>query len=72
MAEASCPRCGKREVRIQPRNWCASTYGLALRLTFWRYARFRFMVCTACGFVEPRIEDRKALDFITSRWERAS
>ncbi len=70
MQDGACPKCGKRELRRQPRSWCDSTTGSGLRLTLFRGTRFRLQVCTACGFVEHAIEDRKALDFIAGRWER--
>jgi len=65
--DGTCPRCGKREVRRSPERRLASQRR-AIVVTAFSATRLVTYVCTACGYVEDRVEDRAVLDRIKERW----
>lgn len=68
MKNGTCPKCGKKDVRVSDgRNNGAQP----VMATVFTASRPLTYVCVACGYLEQWVTDRKFLDKVAEKWARA-
>lgn len=67
MKDGTCPRCGKREVRVSDGR---SNGAHPLLATVFTSTRPLTYVCVGCGYTEQWVTDRKFLAKVAEKWAR--
>jgi predicted nucleic-acid-binding Zn-ribbon protein len=67
MKDGICPKCGSSQVYRR-----ASGGHVTIWLNWIRNTNPMNYVCSSCGYVEWYIENRKHLDYIHDKWDKAT
>jgi len=68
MQKGTCPKCGKKDVRVSRPGRNGGQGALVASAFSW--ARPLTYVCVACGYVEQWVNDRRFLDKLAEKWDR--